>query len=205
MRREADTAGFTLLEMVIAIAIFAIIAIVSYASLSRFLDTYDTLAARDAKFHSVEMAFTLLGRDFRYAADRPVRDAYGNIQQAMLALPDTPIVPGEIVRLTVAGPDIDVLSLQRLTRVAWRLENGKLIRVRWSVLDGGTPDESSSQTVLEDVDAVSLQFITVDKQNHLNYTNNYDGTGDRPQGVVIEITLKGGLKYKRIFELSDAT
>jgi general secretion pathway protein J len=203
--RANKAGGFSLLEMVVAIAIFSVIAIVSYASLSRFLNTYETLGARDAKFREVELSFARLARDFRYSADRSVRDEYGDNQPALLVEPDQPPVSGEMMRLTVSAPDVNINSLGDLRRVAWRLEDGKLVRVQWSVLDGAVEEESISQTVLGGVDSVNVQLIFVDQQNNLKYLDTYNGTGDRPRGVEIELSLKDGRRYQRVFQLSDAT
>ena len=69
--------GFTLLEMVVAIGIFAIIATVSYTSLNQFLDTRDMLESRQDELTALQMTMTLLGRDVRFMLNRPVRDSYG--------------------------------------------------------------------------------------------------------------------------------
>ncbi|HEC13870.1 MAG TPA: type II secretion system protein GspJ [Acidiferrobacteraceae bacterium] len=196
--------GFTLLEMVIAIAIFAVIATVSYASLSQFLDTYEYLTQRGEKTKGLQQTFALLAQDFHYSADRSVRDEYGDRQPAMIAVAVNLAEVGEIVRLTVSGPDLQVPTASRLTRIAWRLDQGgRLYRMTWAVLDRAQDSAAYSRLILEGVDALELKFLTVDRNNQVQTSNEWSGSQGRPGAVEALLTLSDKRQYRWLFEVGN--
>jgi len=66
--------AFTLLEMIVAIGIFAVIAVVSYGSLNRFFDHRDILQTEFEKMKDLQLAFSLLQQDMHFISERIVRD-----------------------------------------------------------------------------------------------------------------------------------
>lgn len=195
--------GFTLLEMVIAIAIFAVIATVSYASLGQFLDTYDYLNQRGEKTKGLQQTFAMLAQDFHYSADRSVRDEYGDREPAMMAGGQTSAEAGEVVRLTVSGPDLQVPTASRLTRVAWRLDQGRLYRVTWAVLDRAQDSTAYSRLVLEGVDELELRFLTVDRDNQVQSSDEWSGSEGRPGAVEVLLTLSDSRQYRWLLEVGN--
>ncbi len=196
--------GFTLLEMVIAIAIFAVIATVSYASLSQFLDTYTYLTQRGEKTKGLQQTFALLAQDFHYSADRSVRNEYGDREPAIVAMTETFSETGEVAHLTISGPDLQVPTASRLTRVAWRLDQGgRLYRVTWAVLDRAQDSVAYSRLVLEGVDALELRFLTVDRNNQVQTSNEWTGSQGRPGAVEALLTLSDSRQYRWLFEVGN--
>ncbi len=196
--------GFTLLEMVVAIGIFAVIAAVSYASLNRFLATRAELEAKNDALKQLQLAFAALERDIRYVAPRPVRDGGGETEAALVAYPPNPAAPGELIRLTVSGPENTNPALSRLTRVAWRLADGKLYRVVWKVLDRAAASEEYAQPVLADVATVEMQFYRLDGTGALQATAEWLLPDRLPDGIEIQLALQNGRQYRRLFEVVHA-
>ena len=94
MRRKTER-GFSLLEIIVAIAIFSIIASISYAALNQFLDTRDQLSEKHDQIRSIQTTMTVLGRDFRFMLDRSVRDGFGDPEAAILAGDELALTEGE--------------------------------------------------------------------------------------------------------------
>ncbi|NOZ10618.1 MAG: type II secretion system minor pseudopilin GspJ [Gammaproteobacteria bacterium] len=195
--------GFTLLEMVIAIAIFAVIATVSYASLGQFLDTYEYLTQRGEKTKGLQQTFAMLAQDFHYSADRSVRDGYGDREPAMVAGTQTFAETGELVRLTVSGPDLQVPTASRLTRVAWRLDQGRLYRVTWAVLDRAQDSRSYSRLILEGVAGLEFKFLTVDGNKQVQSAYEWTGNEGRPGAVEALLTLSNSRQYRWLLEVGN--
>ena len=114
--------AFTLLEMVVAIGIFAVIAVVSYASLNRFLDNSSVLETELEKLRQLQLAFSLLEQDMRFISPRIVRNAYGD-PEPLLMLSNIN-EPGELMRFTTARRNVRLSVSSLLQRTAYRLEDG---------------------------------------------------------------------------------
>ena len=114
------TGGFTLLEMVVAIGIFAIIATISYVSLDRFIDTRNLVEERHDKLKSLQTTMTLMGRDMRFMVNRPVRDGHGDPELALLSGDNIALEDGELLRLTTSRPEPGIGLVSRPQRVGWR-------------------------------------------------------------------------------------
>jgi len=197
------TRGFTLLEMVIAMALFAVVAAISYASLIRFLETRDQLSLKNEELRSLQRAFDLLARDLRYLTSRPVRDGFGDVESMLIAMPDNPPEVGERIRLTTTQPLTGLTSVQRATRVAWRLEDGDLLRIAWQVLDRDQDSVEQSRLVLEDVADMSLLFFSLTADQQLESTAEWDDPDALPRGVEITVVLSDERQYQRLFEVPD--
>jgi general secretion pathway protein J len=199
------SAGFTLMEMVIAIAIFGIIATVGYGSLINFLDHGESLAKHDQRLRQLQLAFGLLERDIRYLANRPVRNEYGDEEAALIANSYSPLVPGELLRLTTTVPDALVSGLSRQQRVAWRLEDGNLFRITWPVLDRAAQSEESTRMVLADVAEVELRLLRSPEKGQLEpIVLDPNEAPAIPDAIEVVLTDSGGGIYRRIIEVAGA-
>ena len=93
--------GFTLLEMIVAISIFSIIAIVSYASLNRFLDQRDWIETKNEKLKQLQIAYLVIGQDLRRLSPRIVRDGFGDAEPLFIAMSPTDTAIGEVLRFKI--------------------------------------------------------------------------------------------------------
>jgi general secretion pathway protein J len=77
------SAGFTLIEVLIAMAITAFVAAAAYAGVSGVLSGAEKLRENGGRIRDVNRALTLISRDLRQVIDRPVRDEFGARQPAL--------------------------------------------------------------------------------------------------------------------------
>ena len=75
--------GFTLLELMIAITIFSVIATFVYAGLGVVLDTKQQTEQHLNRLAKLQLGLHLLQRDIEQAVNRPVRDQYGDSLPAL--------------------------------------------------------------------------------------------------------------------------
>ena len=71
-----DDRGFTLLELLVALAIFSLVSLALFGSLTSMIDTKQHLAADSNKLRELQTAFRIIGRDIEQAIDRPIRATY---------------------------------------------------------------------------------------------------------------------------------
>lgn len=77
--------GLTLIELLIALAISSIIALGTFILFNTSINTKNTLTERSEELSQVSRALRIIERDFlQYAPYRPVKDAFGQYQEAML-------------------------------------------------------------------------------------------------------------------------
>ena len=69
--------GFTLIEVLVAVFIFALLMLAGYGSINALLRTRDGLADQNGRLRDLQFAVGLLERDLRSALARPVREGYG--------------------------------------------------------------------------------------------------------------------------------
>lgn len=202
-RHPVASHGFTLLEMVVAIAIFAVIAAISYGALDNFLQAKAHIDHENDQAKALQTTFVLLEQDLRYAANRSVRNGYGDVEPAFIGAPGEALAAGERLRLTTIRPAPEGIGLAQLLRVAWRLNNGELSRVTWQVLDRDVDSSERRRRLLENVEDISFTFYSYDGAQKLSTTNEWSSTTALPAGVEVTVLLKGRPAYRRVFEVTS--
>jgi len=69
--------AFTLLELLVALAIFAIIAIMAYAGLNTILTARQQTDQHATQLAHLQLTYLWLGRDIEQLMKRAIRDQYG--------------------------------------------------------------------------------------------------------------------------------
>lgn len=197
MRRRA--VGFTLVEVLVAVAIFALIAAISFSALNGYLKARAVVQDKYAALLELQRLFILLERDFRFAIDRRVRDENGE-PEPVLGLGDERGA-GELVRITVAVPDPLRPGVSNLQRVSWRLQEGDLYRAAWQVLDRVQDSEPSVVRVGEKIESVELSFFDWKADSGLRQVADWNQEERLPAGVELLFTMDDGKSYRRLFDL----
>jgi general secretion pathway protein J len=201
--------GFTLLELLVALFIAAVMFAMGYGAITQALTSRDSLKEQQARLLELQTAVRVLEQDFMQLAPRPVRQAIGDepAQPALLGA-----VPGAqpIVALTRGGW-ANPAGLQRpgLQRVAYFLENGTLRREYWNVLDPTLASTTTKRDLMRHVKAVTLRYLD---QAHQWQEQWPPGTAviqrqewtlrQRPLAVEITLDTEGWGKVVRIIEIA---
>lgn len=146
--------GFTLLELLVAVAILALIAVGAYRLLSDTVMVREQGQKQQQELRDLQKALTLLQRDLQQLAPRAVRDEFGDLQPA-LYLPQQNVL--EFSRGGWRNPLQQTRS--DLVRLRYRVENGKLLRERWEVLDRARQTQPQKVVLLEGVSEFSVKVI----------------------------------------------
>ena len=147
VRRRA----FTLLEMLVALGVFAVIGFMSSQILAGIVDLSGTVRERSDRLAELQRAVFIIGRDIEQLVHRPVRDVFGDPGQALS-------IGEPLIELTRGGWQNPLQApCSALQRVAYAVEEGVLVRKYWPVLDGGPGTEPIAQALLSGVQ--DLEFI----------------------------------------------
>ncbi len=147
--------GFTLIEMIIVLAVFAILSLVSGQIMSKVVNNFKVLNERGERLAAIHRAMGVMQRDILQITDRPV---LGPLKDPLA--PVSLAATGEL-SFTRAGWQ-NPLQRQRwdLQRVAYSTDDDTLYRGYWLHLDQVPDSEAISQVLLEGVS--SVEFIAID-------------------------------------------
>jgi general secretion pathway protein J len=148
--------GFTLLELLVAVAVFAALAVAAWGGLASIARTRAALAARQDRFKAITRAVSALERDLRQAVDRPVR---GNDGHPLPALAGT-AASIEFSHLGFANPRAEPRS--HLQRVVYWLDGNTLRRGRYAVLDRAPNSVLVTDVLLSDTGDWRLRYLGCD-------------------------------------------
>jgi len=203
-RSSSQASGFTLVEVLIVVGIFAIISAVSYSALSQYIRVSEKLELKQQQMQNLQRAFSLMERDFRYMVSRSVRDEYGNNEPAFLSEYANGL-PGETVRFTTVLQDYELPEFGRLQRVAWRIDDSSLFRDNWKSLDRTEDDPVRSFTALTGVSAFEIVYFSWSDSSGIEITDFETGDEQIPFAIKVSIEMESGDQYYRLFDIANGT
>jgi general secretion pathway protein J len=201
-RGAGVTRGFTLLELLIAIAIFSVMSVFAYQGLRNFLHARAIVDAQAEAFATLVSGFTLLQQDFEEVAARPVRDALGDAVPAL----QSGIGAGEVLALTRHTAWTSMATANSdLKRIEYRLQDGALIRRVWAVLDRVPDTDFTERIVLAEVASVSLRYFG---EGEWHEAWPADKAGDPlsalPGAISITVRFSNGRAIERMIRVQAA-
>jgi len=155
MRAPAMVAcdGFTLLELLVALSIFGLLAAMSYSGLQAVLEQQSHTEQAAYRLGELQKVYLVMQRDIEQIVPRTVRDEFGDAQ--------LPLIGGDALQLTRGGWR-NPAGRQRSTlqRVGYAYDDDEqLVRYSWSVLDRAQDSEPLQQPLIEDVERMGLRYL----------------------------------------------
>lgn len=192
--------GFTLLELLVALVILAVIGIMAYSGLDTVLTARLQTDQQAAQLARLQMALIWLGRDLEQYIERPIRDQYGDKQPALQGT----LSQLELTRAGKRNPA--QLPRSSLQRVGYHLEDSTLWRSHWRVLDRAQDARPIQMALLNDIDEIKCRYLDEQRRWHEQWPPDLlnapfdDETHPPPTLKAIEITLNVG-EWGRIVRL----
>ncbi|MBK1874533.1 type II secretion system minor pseudopilin GspJ [Marinobacter sp. 1-3A] len=155
MRDVKGLRGFTLLEVMVAISITAVIGIGVWQVLNNVIASRDRVDELSESFDGLQRAMLLMERDIMQIVNRSARDIYGDFKPALTSREDD-----FSLMLTRHGWR-NPLGIRRssLQRVGWEYTGSELRRRYWPIVDQGQEDNSQDLLLLDGVTAFDLRFM----------------------------------------------
>lgn len=182
--------GFTLLELLVVIMIFAVFSLMAYGGLDSVLKTRAGVEDAMEKTASVQKAYVKARDDFQQVRNRPARDGYGDAQPALHLTRDGRL---EFTRGGWRNPLL--LPRPGLERVSYRLDGDKLKRESWRVLDQAQDSKVVDLVLFDDVRELRWRFLDKNREWQDNWpptrassTGSSASAGD-PLPVAVEMRL----------------
>ena len=151
--------GFTLLELLLALAVFALVGLAASTTLSAMLDGRENYQARSSDLNQTELAFTLLEKDFAQLANNRLRDLSGDFLDGPWRFS---ALDEEMGWLTYNAWMKEVRpDAPSITRVAWSWKDGALTRSAVPLRNPSQP--VSEPEILLPVNSIEWGFFHGDR------------------------------------------
>lgn len=182
--------GFSLLEILIAMAIFAIMASMAYAGLRGVLQARELTEKHSEAIAQLQQLMYLLNEDLSQAVSRSVRDELGS---------DEPAFSGgdgqTLLTFTRNVPDWSGLSTRsHLQRIRYVNENGMLYRQVWTTLDRTQQSQYRRKKILQ-VESIDVRFYSQEWASHWSSA----GGSSLPKAVEMTLVLPRLGEIRRLF------
>ncbi|WP_199610505.1 type II secretion system minor pseudopilin GspJ [Flocculibacter collagenilyticus] len=192
--------GFTLLEMIMATAIFALLGLASYSVLDSVLQGNTVSKEKISALQKAQFSFQIMEKDFQQASIRHIRiDGEAAAKTVMIGDEFMLESTADGVAFTRDGWRNPLLMMPRseLQSVAYRLYEGKLERLFHIFVDPVAGTEPKIQPLFEDVEAFEVEYFNQGKWAE-KWQNEF-----LPEAVKVTIKTKELGEIVRIFLLPD--
>ena len=193
------SSGFTLLELLVALSIFSILSVMAYGGLQTVITTKQSSQQAAERIAEIQLVMMRVSNDLRQAVTRKVRDEHGDFVQAMQSNDQTMAW----TRLGYRNPA--QLKRSNVQRVAYKLEQQKLIRVTWPVLDLAQDTEAMESEVLSKLESIEWRFLNNEKE----WLSSWPEDGEKaelfplPKAVELTIELQDWGKIRRLILMAN--
>lgn len=177
--------GFTLIEVLIALMVFAILATITSSAMFYAFDTRSRINAYADQLTLLQLAVHLIEQDTNQIIDRPVR---GNNMRTFPSFTGT----NDYIEFTRAGFVNPLQKSHRSTlkRVAYLCVNTSLIRRSWAQLDTPNRMEYEDRIILKDLAACEFNYIDNKQQSYSEWLATVVNTTQEQQPFPSVIKLR---------------
>ena len=192
--------AFTLLEMLISIAIFALMSAMAYGGLSQLIRSSQQITMSNETLSELQFSLSSIEKDLLQLSNRKIRDEFGDEQPALKLAQD---------KLTFSRLGwVNFIGAQRshIQRVEYDLKNDQLIRRYWLSLDQTVEQKPIESVLLHNVKNLSFKIIDAQGELHLSWPNttNLKASPASAKAVEMTIELTQWGEITKLIELVDA-
>jgi len=192
LSRERES-GFTLIEVMISLMIFGLLAAAGVALLSFSVRAQGVTAAKLEEDQALNRLASALSADLAQALTRRTRNDAGDLLPAFVGESGSGMTP--MVRFARGGwSNLDSAARPSEQKVEYRLTEGVLERVAYPMLDGAQPLPPAA--MLSHVRQVALRY-------RLNgaWSDSWQGTplAALPQAMEMRLVRDDGVEFRQLF------
>lgn len=201
--KRALRSGFTLIEVLVALAVFGVLSLLSYMSLGQTLSNADMLNDRMDRLQSIQRTISFLSSELLQTVPRPIRVELGGAPSPAL---QSNFTSDFALELTHGGwPNSLGVPRSTMQRTAYRIEDDELIRYHWNVLDRTVNNTPLATLMLTEAESLTFRFL----QANGDWTDQWppstaqgSANASLPRAVEIVLVLADEGEIVRTIEVS---
>jgi len=190
---RSRVSGFTLIEVMISLLIFGMLAAAGVALLSFSVRAQGATSAKLDDVGALNRLSSALSADLAQASLRRTRNESGDMMPAFVGEAGSGSTP--MVRLVRGGwSNLDRARRPSAQKVEYRLNNGTIERVAYPMLDGARPLEPAA--MLSHVRQVTLRYRISGA-----WSDRWEGTpvAPLPQAMEMRVIRDDGVEFRQLF------
>lgn len=190
MTRGGEQAGFTLVELLVALAIFGLIAVAGGYLLGFSLKAQESTGQSLDRLSSVRRASVLLTADMAQLVPRISRDERGDRQAA--------VVGDQTILAFVRGGWTNDSEAPRssLQKLSYSLVDRSLVRTSWPMVDGVAPDRAVRSRLMTGISKLAWRYR---RQGVWTDTWRPQRPADVPDAIELTMTIDGVGDIRQLF------
>ena len=195
--------GFTLIELLIAIAIVAVIGVMALGGLNIIIEQQQLAQAQADRWGRIQFTMRLMTQDLAQIHPRPIRIGQGLDLGPAVSADARSAYPLEFSRGGWSNPA--ALARGTVQRVAYEIEDDKLYRLHWPVLDRTLSTVPIRNELLDGLEQLEVRFLNQNGQWQTDWpplgTSPAAALTQRPRAVEIALYLEDLGKVWRLVEV----
>jgi general secretion pathway protein J len=205
MKNRIESKGFTLIEILVAMAIFTLIGLASTGLLTSVIQSDELSEQRFDQLQILQRAMLTIERDILQAVPRPIRvqgESTSIVISGQEGLFNSEFGGLGLVRDGWHNPQM-LLHRSTLQAVGYRISEGRLERLYGNYVDNVVGYEPKVKILLEDVEDFQVRFFVDEEEDPTdpeNWEKTYVGSA-LPRAVALIITTKQFGEIRREFLL----
>ena len=199
MRRQA---GFTLIEILVAVAIFGMLSIAAYTVLDSGMRSKQQAETRLEHLAQLQRLFHTLNQDIQYMVPRQTRNELGDREALISGESD---LGGQLFQLALTRSNWrNPADFRRshLQRVEYRVEDEQVFRKHRVFLDKVSNTPEVDRLMVKDIEAIRIQFRN-EGGTWQDQWGQFDAAGtSMPRAIQIQVTSKLFGEIERYYMLT---
>lgn len=199
--------AFTMLEILIAMAIAAVIGVSAMSLLDGATVAHKNIQEQGNRYNQIERALFFLSNDIKQLAPRPFRDEFGDKKNNLTSDDSIGTTHLSFTRLGRRNPA--KLARSNLEKLTYVVDKGELQRISYTYPDGMTADQGLNRTLLDKVESMKIAFFDGEEWNDFWPVDNDSSGGSKASSNSLPVAIKISLELEdvglieRLYVVSD--
>lgn len=187
--------GFTLIEVLVALALMALVAVLAWRATASLVDGESRLAAESQRWRTLDLVFSRIEADLQQAQPRGIRVG-ARREPAWIAASEAN--GASAIIFTRAGAEFAAEPGSAGQRIGYRVRDGVLEMLYWPALDRDREVEPVAHALLDGVAG-----FRIDQLGSRGWLDRWPASGEDelPRAVRVRLTLTSGELVERLFAL----